>query len=64
MYIFQPLDDNKTLGDCGFTSATARAQAPATIGLAFRQDGMFKMFLNHNHIIIPPSHLNNLLGGI
>ena len=40
MYIFQPLDDNKTLGDCGFTSATARAQAPATIGLAFRQDGM------------------------
>ncbi|XP_076108277.1 elongin-B-like isoform X1 [Mytilus galloprovincialis] len=34
----QPLDDNKTLGDYGFTFATARAQAPATIGLAFRQD--------------------------
>uniref|UniRef100_UPI00358ED282 elongin-B n=1 Tax=Myxine glutinosa TaxID=7769 RepID=UPI00358ED282 len=30
------LDDDKTLGDCGFTSQTARAQAPATIGLTFR----------------------------
>ncbi|XP_060067841.1 elongin-B-like [Ylistrum balloti] len=39
----QPLDDNKTLGDYGFTFATARAQAPATIGLAFRQeDGEFE----------------------
>ena len=37
----QPLDDNKTLGDCGFTSSTARAQDPATIGLSFRQDGVF-----------------------
>ena len=35
----QPLEDNKSLGDCGFTSSTARAQAPATIGLAFRIDG-------------------------
>ncbi|KAK6191536.1 elongin-B [Patella vulgata] len=35
-------DDNKTLSDCGFTSATARAQAPATIGLATRkEDGEF-----------------------
>jgi len=34
----QPLDDNKTLGDCGFTSSTARAQDPATIGLSFRAD--------------------------
>ncbi|XP_046373723.1 elongin-B-like [Haliotis rufescens] len=35
----QPLtDDHKTLGDYGFTGATARAQAPATLGLAFRQD--------------------------
>lgn len=40
----QLLDDNKSLGDCGFTSATARAQAPATIGLAFRQeDGEFEL---------------------
>lgn len=30
------LDDSKTLGDCGFTNQTARPQAPATIGLAFR----------------------------
>ncbi|KAL5017268.1 hypothetical protein ScPMuIL_006857 [Solemya velum] len=35
----QPLDDNKSLGDCGFTCALARAMAPATIGLAFRGDG-------------------------
>ncbi|XP_064620201.1 elongin-B-like [Lineus longissimus] len=39
----QPLDDNKTLGDCGFTSSTARAQAPATIGLGYRgDDGEFE----------------------
>ncbi|KAJ8313119.1 hypothetical protein KUTeg_010492 [Tegillarca granosa] len=38
-----PLDDNKTLGDYGFTFATARAQAPATVGLAIRQeDGEFE----------------------
>lgn len=34
-----PLDDMKTLGDCGFTSSQARAQAPATIGMAFKQEG-------------------------
>ncbi|XP_074643799.1 elongin-B-like [Tubulanus polymorphus] len=34
----QPLDDNKTLGDCGFTSSLARAQSPATIGLAVKND--------------------------
>lgn len=32
----QLLDDGKTLGECGFTSQTARPQAPATVGLAFR----------------------------
>ncbi|XP_028825380.1 elongin-B-like isoform X1 [Denticeps clupeoides] len=32
----QVLDDSKTLGDCGFTNQTARPQAPATVGLAFR----------------------------
>ncbi|XP_035689928.1 elongin-B-like [Branchiostoma floridae] len=32
------LEDNKTLGDCGFTSQSAKAQSPATVGLAFRQD--------------------------
>ncbi|CAI9603330.1 unnamed protein product [Staurois parvus] len=35
----QLLDDNKSLGDCGFTSQTARPQAPATVGLAFRCSG-------------------------
>ncbi|KAL1784617.1 transcription elongation factor B polypeptide 2 [Sigmodon hispidus] len=31
----QLLDDRKTLGECGFTSQTARPQAPATVGLVF-----------------------------
>lgn len=31
-----PLDDTKTLGDCGYKSQSARAQDPATIGLAYR----------------------------
>ena len=31
-----PLEDNKTLGDCGYKATTARAQDPASIGLAFR----------------------------
>ncbi|XP_041456469.1 elongin-B-like [Lytechinus variegatus] len=31
------LDDTKTLGDCGLTSNTAKAQAPAMLGLAFRE---------------------------
>ncbi|XP_063285190.1 elongin-B [Pelobates fuscus] len=35
----QLLDESKTLGDCGFTSLTARPQAPATVGLAFRSGG-------------------------
>ncbi|XP_027563019.1 elongin-B, partial [Neopelma chrysocephalum] len=35
----QLLEDSKTLGDCGFTSQTARPQAPATVGLALREGG-------------------------
>lgn len=31
------LEDTKTLADCGFTSQMARAQAPATVGLAIRE---------------------------
>lgn len=39
----QVLEDSKTLGDCGFTNQTARPQAPATVGLAFRiNDEMFE----------------------
>ncbi|XP_037669616.1 elongin-B isoform X1 [Choloepus didactylus] len=38
----QLLDDSKTLGECGFTSQTARPQAPATVGLAFRADDTFE----------------------
>ncbi|KFO81359.1 Transcription elongation factor B polypeptide 2, partial [Cuculus canorus] len=35
----QLLEDAQTLGDCGFTSQTARPQAPATVGLALRCPG-------------------------
>ncbi|KAK7797982.1 hypothetical protein U0070_022340 [Myodes glareolus] len=38
----QLLDDGKTLGECGFTSQTAGPQAPATVGLAFREDDAFE----------------------
>ncbi|KAM7324483.1 elongin-B-like [Alexandromys fortis] len=38
----QLLDDGKTLEECGFTSLTARPQAPATVGLAFREDDAFE----------------------
>nr|XP_034342624.1 elongin-B-like [Arvicanthis niloticus] len=38
----QLLDDGKTLGKCGFTSHTARPQAPARVGLAFRADDTFE----------------------
>ncbi|XP_055126084.1 elongin-B-like [Symphalangus syndactylus] len=38
----QLLDDGKTLGECCFTSQTARPQAPATVGLAFRADDAFE----------------------
>uniref|UniRef100_A0A8C2YV68 Elongin-B n=1 Tax=Chinchilla lanigera TaxID=34839 RepID=A0A8C2YV68_CHILA len=38
----QLLDDGKTLGECGFTSQTARPQAPATVWLAFREDDMLE----------------------
>ncbi|KAM4818240.1 elongin-B-like [Thomomys bottae] len=38
----QLLDDGKTLGECGFTSQTARPQAPATVGLVFREDEAFE----------------------
>ncbi|XP_014862151.1 PREDICTED: transcription elongation factor B polypeptide 2-like isoform X1 [Poecilia mexicana] len=30
------LSDSQSLGNCGFTNQTARPQAPATVGLAFR----------------------------
>ena len=32
----EPLDDSKTLGDCGYKAQTARAQDPASIGLSFK----------------------------
>ncbi|XP_046909029.2 transcription elongation factor elongin B [Dermatophagoides farinae] len=39
----QPMDDHKTVAEYNLTVTTAKAQAPATIGLCFRQpDGMFE----------------------
>lgn len=35
------LNDGQTLGNCGFTNQTARPQAPATVGLAFRLSGEY-----------------------
>lgn len=32
----EPLEEGKSLGDCGYTAQSARAQDPATIGLVFR----------------------------
>ena len=32
----EALDDAKTLGDCGYKSQNAKAQDPASIGLAYR----------------------------
>lgn len=47
----QPMDDNKPLSEYGFTSATAKAQDPAPIGLSFKQeDGEFEPL-----VIIPLS---------
>lgn len=41
----QLLNDGKTLGECGFTSQTARPQPPATVGLAFGQMTQLKRCL-------------------
>lgn len=41
----QLLNDGKTLGECGFTSQTARPQPPATVGLAFRADDTVEALL-------------------
>jgi len=41
---WQLIDDSRTLGEVGFTSSTAKAQTPATVGLVFRQDGKFQSF--------------------
>lgn len=32
----EPLDDARTLGDCGFKSSNAKAQDPASLGLRFK----------------------------
>lgn len=46
------LNDSQTLGNCGFTNQTARPQAPATVGLAFRLAGK-KTSVSLVHILIP-----------
>lgn len=54
----QLLEDSKTLGDCGFTNQTARPQAPATVGLAFRVNGrvyvVYVLSLQLDVFIFPP----------
>lgn len=35
----EPLDDKKSLVECGYDSQSCRAQDPQTIGLVFRVDG-------------------------
>lgn len=40
------LNDGQTLGNCGFTNQTARPQAPATVGLAFRLSGEYFTLLS------------------
>jgi transcription elongation factor B subunit 2 len=50
----QPIEDSRMLGEVGFTSSTARAQTPATVGLAFRQDdGSFET-LDITELSTPP----------
>jgi transcription elongation factor B subunit 2 len=44
----QALDDNKTLGDYGFTNQTARPQSPAMIGLACKVEGSFDRSLGRD----------------
>nr|XP_042126354.1 elongin-B-like [Peromyscus maniculatus bairdii] len=49
----QLLDDRKTLGDCGFTSQTARIQVTATVGLAFGADDAFEaLHIEHFSIFL------------
>jgi len=38
----QIMDDEKTLSDCGLNSNVAKAQSPAEIGLAFKEDGSWE----------------------
>jgi len=47
------LEDTKTLADCGFTSQQARAQAPATVGLAIREGDTWET-LNVDTYSTPP----------
>ena len=42
-HVFQVLKDDKSLGDCGFTSSNARAEAPAIIGMADRAESKQKV---------------------
>jgi transcription elongation factor B subunit 2 len=51
----QPYDDPKTLADIGFTSSTARAQAPGCIGVVFRPDSSSEFeTLDITPLSIPP----------
>ena len=48
-------DDHKTLADYGYTSSVGKAQAPATIGLIFRQDdGEWETLVDISPLSSPP----------
>nr|XP_026690508.1 elongin-B-like [Ciona intestinalis] len=47
----QALEDNKTLGDSGFTQANAKAQAPALLKLALKDGGSATYMPFFNYII-------------
>ena len=51
----QLLDEGTALCECGFTSQTAGPQAPATVGLAFREDAAFEA-LRIEPFSSPPGH--------
>ncbi|XP_065892591.1 elongin-B-like [Dysidea avara] len=48
------LEDDKTLGDCGFTSQNAKAQEPAEIGLVFKINDTDYENLSITPYSIPP----------
>lgn len=49
------LNDGQTLGNCGFTNQTARPQAPATVGLAFRLGGECLTSGGFGFPVLPPA---------
>ena len=45
----EPLNDSRTIGDCGYKSSGAKAQYPSVIGLRYRLDGLYITHHTHTH---------------